>query len=183
MKSPLSVALIFALLYIIIKLVVFNLGKSVELFVPMILVNIMLILLAALFGLRAWKKSHKNETDGFLEDFKCTMRNVSLYALIISGFVYIYYSSIDKDFKEKLAERQFAEITQEDFKEMQKKDPDMLNGKTLDDYKKLKKNEMKLFTSPFMTTTMTLMGLMLIGFFYSLLISLAWPRFLNKIMM
>jgi hypothetical protein len=66
---------------------------------------------------------------------------------------------------------------------MQKKDPDMLKDKTLDDYKKLKKNEMQLFTSPFMTTTMTLMGLMLIGFFYSLLISLAWPRLLNRIMM
>jgi hypothetical protein len=80
-------------------------------------------------------------------------------------------------------ERQFATITQEDYKEMQRKDPDMLRDKTLDDYKKLKKNEMQLFTSPFMTTTITMMGLMLIGFIYSILVSLAWPRFLNKVLM
>jgi len=183
MKTPLSVAVFFALAYIIIKLIVFNLGKSVELFVPLILVNIMLILLAAIFGLRAWKKSHKNESDSFLEDLKCTMRNISIYAILVSSFVFIYYSYIDKDFKDQLAERQFANVTQEDFKEMQKRDPDMLKDKTLDDYKKLKKNEMQLFTSPFMTTTITLMGLMLIGFFYSLLVSLAWPRFLNKVLM
>lgn len=183
MKSPLIVAVFFALIYIIIKLVVFNLGKSVELFIPLILVNIMLILLAALFGLRAWKKSHKSQGDNFLEDLKCTMRNISVYALVVTAFVYVYYSAIDTDFRQKLQDRQFAEITQEDFKEMQKNDPDMLKHKTLDDYKKLKKNEMELFTSPFMTSTLTLMGLILIGFFYSLLISLAWPRFLNKVMM
>jgi hypothetical protein len=183
MKSPLSISVFFALIYVIIKLIVFNLGKSVELFVPMILVNIMLILLAALFGLRAWKRKHKNQEDSFLEDLKCTLRNTSMYALLVSGFVFMYYSTIDKDFRDQLAERQFANVTQKDFKEMQKRDPDMLKDKTLDDYKKLKKNEMQLFTSPFMTTTITLMGLMLIGFFYSLLISLAWPRFLNKILM
>lgn len=182
MKSPLSISLFFALTYIIIKLIVFNLGKSVELFVPLILVNIFLILLAILFGLRAWKKTQEKADDNFLEDFKCTMRNASVYALIISSFVFVYYSAIDTNFREQLAERQFADISKEDFKEMQKKDPDMLGNKTLDDYKKLKKGEMKLFTSPFMTTTMTLMGLMLIGLFYSIIVVLMWPRVLSKIL-
>lgn len=183
MKSPLSIALIFALIYIIIKLVVFNMGKSVELFIPLILVNILLILLAALFGLRTWKKYHKTDGDNFLEDLKCTMRNISVYAICISTFVYFYYSAIDTDFRDKWNELQFSKITQEDFKEMQKNDPDMLGNKTMDDFMKMKRDEMELFTSPFMTSTITLMGLILIGFFYSLLISLAWPRFLNKVMM
>ncbi len=183
MKSPLFVAAFFALVYVIVKLIVFNLGKSVDLFIPLILVNIMLILLAALFGLRAWKKQHKSNENNFLEDLKCTLRCISIYTIIVSSFVYIYYSSIDKNFKDHLVERQFATITQEDYKEMQMKDPDMLRDKTLDDYKKLKKNEMQLFTSPFMTTTITMMGLMLIGFVYSILVSLAWPRFLNKVLM
>ncbi len=182
MKSPVSISLFFALTYVIIKLIVFNLGKSVELFVPLILVNIFLILLAILFGLRAWKKQQDKADDHFLDDFKCTMRNASVYALIISGFVFVYYSAIDTNFREQLAERQFADISKEDFKKMQKQDPDMLGNKTLDDYKKLKKNEMKLFTSPFMTTTITLMGLMLIGLFYSIIVVLMWPRVLSKIL-
>lgn len=183
MKSPLSISLFCATLYITIKLIVFNLGKSVELFVPLILVNILLILVAVLFGLRAFKKHQKTPENNFVDDLKCTMRSASLYAIIISSFVFLYYSKIDINFTEKIMERQFSDITQKDFEELKKKDPDMMRGKNLDDYKKLKKDEMKLFTSPFITMTMTLVGLMLIGFFYSLLITFAWPRFLSKMMM
>lgn len=183
MKSPLSISLFCALTYIILKLIVFNLGKSVDLFVPLILVNIMLILIAVIFGLRAFKKQQKTPEYNFAEDLKCTMRSASLYAIIISGFVFLYYSAIDKNFTEQIIERQFSDITQEEFEEIKKKDPDMMRGKNLDDFKKLKREEMKLFTSPFITMTMTLVGLMMIGFFYSVLVTMAWPKFLSKILM
>lgn len=183
MKSPLSISLFCALIYIILKLVVFNLGKSVDLFVPLILVNIMLILIAVIFGLRAFKKQQKTPEYNFAEDLKCTMRCASLYAIIISGFVYLYYSTIDKNFTEQVKERQLTKITQEDFEEMKKKDPVVLKGKNLDDVKKQIKDDTNLFSSPFMTMTMTLVGLMMIGFFYSLLVTAAWPKFLSKILM
>lgn len=183
MKSPLSVALFCALTYVIIKLVVFNLGKSVDLFVPLILVNILLILLAVIFGLRAFKKQQKTPEYNFAEDLKCTMRSASVYTIIISVFVFIYYSAIDKNFTEQIIERQFADVTPEDYEKIKKRDPDMTRGKNLDDYKKLKRDEMKLFTSPFITMTMTLVGLMMIGFFYSLLVTIAWPKFLSKMLM
>lgn len=183
MKSPLKFSYIFALVYIILKLIAFNMGKSTELFAPLILVNILLVLMAILFGLKLHRKKNPDSDDHFVTNIKYCMRSASMYALLIAVFVMVYYSVIDRDFTAKIIDNQFSEITKEDFEEMKKKDPDMLRDKTIDDYKKLKREEMELFTSPFITTTMTLMGLMFLSLFYSIIIALAWPKFLNKVMM
>ena len=105
MKPTIKYGIIFAFSWIIIKLSFLQFGWNSEnhYFVTACL-NILGLLLAIVFGLRAFIKTDKEEDSNALRDIKNAMTSAIIYSVFVALFIYIYYSSIDASFfDEKIA--------------------------------------------------------------------------------
>ncbi len=99
-------------------------------------------------GIRLFKKNAKEKTV-YLTDLKAGMRIASVYALLMSAFVYLYHSQIDTQYFElKMEER--IELTIE-------------QGADIEQAKK----SMEMVFTPFFQSTITLIGFLILGSFYA----------------
>jgi len=178
-----KIALIFGLSWIIIKLIVFNLGYSVQLFNITAMINLLFLLLVIFVTLHYFRlKSGKKEKTLFLTDLKEAMKGGSIYTVIITGFLLIYFSGIDPDFASNRLELQGI-ISPEniDFEELKRQNPIKLQGMSKEDFIDKEKETIELFSSPFLVTTITLAGMMLASLFYSFVAVTLYRKVLLKL--
>ena len=90
----------FSLIWIIIVLVAFLVGRSNRFFLIGELLSLLLLLGAIFGGLFLTKKEKNYEVVNALEDFKVAMQSGLVYTLIVTGFVYLYHNQIDTAIKE-----------------------------------------------------------------------------------
>ena len=106
MKVTVKFGLGFAALWITYKMILFYTltGEArYNLEVP-ILINVICLLASMAFGLYLSKRRQKTHTTA-LDDIKSSMRAGVPYTLIVSVFLYVYYTSIDPEFnRHQLAE-------------------------------------------------------------------------------
>lgn len=107
MKITLKTGLIFAGIYILIKLMFFFTGALGQNIVPSVLINILCILLAISVGLYKQKRS-ETEHGSLLQDIKNGMTAGVPYAILVSVFLYFYYDTIDPAYNQhQIAEAEF----------------------------------------------------------------------------
>lgn len=153
MKSPFSIAVWAVLASVIVKMLVFVTGNQFsDIGRYAIFVNIFIIMIAVFWGIREHKKNVGNQST-YLEDVKEGMKTASWFAIILSVFVYCYYNYIDTKY--------FAIRLQENL--------ELAESQNMDVEKARETGEIVL--SPFFHTTMTLIGFILMGAFYSTLIA------------
>lgn len=110
MKIAVKVGILFALGWIILKLILFatlsgEMRYNVQ---PAILTNILFLLMSITVGLYLHKKNATEETNA-LGDIKNAMSAGVPYTIIVSLFIYAYYSAIDTDYiKHQISERSMA---------------------------------------------------------------------------
>lgn len=97
MKITIKTGLIFAFVWIAFKMIFFFTEALQEQIMPSVLLNILCILLAISIGLYKQKRRENEETSA-LHDIKNAMSAGVPYALIVSCFLYFYYSNIDPEF-------------------------------------------------------------------------------------
>jgi cation transport ATPase len=104
MKSSFTIAVWMTLASIVAKLTMFSFDVVAQRTVMVsAFINLLVILVGTFFGVRQFK-INAGERTGFKEDVKAGMRVGAIYALLMSVFVYFYYSNIDTTF--------FAEMIQ-----------------------------------------------------------------------
>ena len=154
MKTPFSIAVWAVLASVIVKMLVYVTGNqftSIGRF--SIFINIFIVMLAVFLGIREHKKV-VGSSSTYLEDVKVGMKAASWFAILLSIFVYVYYNYIDTEyFSILLEQRMETAAAQEDV-----------------DLTKVREAG-QAFLSPFFQTTITLVGFVLIGAFYSALIA------------
>ena len=105
MRITTKIGILLAFGWILIKLSIFGMGiSSEESLKPSLFINMFLLILAITIGLYLQKR--KDTEDGnVLRDIKNGLSAGVPYAIIVSVFIYFYYSKIDADFtKHKIAE-------------------------------------------------------------------------------
>lgn len=175
MKYAFRSAVLFASVFIIVKLIFFNAGWHGKYYPLIIFINILLVLLAMVTGLWSEGKHSKPKT-AYLEIVKSCLRPAALYILLVTAFVYLYYNVIDKDHCRDLVEQRMEAAEKVDFKKMQETRAEYKDLTRNDFLDKEKENAEKIF-SPFSVATATLFGLLMISFFYSLVIAYVYKRF------
>lgn len=178
MGIPFRIALIFALLFVILKLTLFNMGKHEDLYVVVVFGNIFFILMTMIFGLRTWKKANPGKRS-YTDDVKITMQGAVLYVVLVSAFAYLYYTGIDKQFIATRIQERVEIAEKADFDELQKKHPEKLSGKTREDFIDEEREQAILWYSPFFMSTLMLMAGLIISLFYSFLIAWFWRKFME----
>lgn len=172
-------AVIFSMLFIITKLVLFNTGLHESNYILVVFANILFVLLAMIMGLRMNTKANPSEKN-YTELVKISMRSAALYALLVSAFAYLYYTKIDPDFINSRVEERMVLARAADFDQLKKDHPEKLEGKNREDFLNDEKSNAELWFSPFFLSTLTLVGLILISLFYSFFIAWFWKKFLEK---
>lgn len=176
MKTSVKSGIIFALLWIIIVLAAYLMGKSVQFFIPSELLNILLLLAAIFSGLFLTKKENNYEKVNAIEDFKIAMQSGIVYTIMITGFVYLYHSQIDLTIKDSLIEERIAALhevypNEAAYKELQAVD-DKWKEKSFDDFIENEIIQTRTFIGSFYTTFFHLMILFMFSLFYSFFVSL-----------
>lgn len=171
-KNPFQVAVSFAVVALIVKLVIFSLNMqhgNIGTYIPYIYMFI--ILIAVFFGIRSNKVTNKNSTT-FGQDFKAGARTASFFAILVAGITYVYYAQIDVEFfihkkAEYLAlyETSLSDLVKEKGLELAKKDA--LN----------KIIGINTIYSPFSQSSYTLLGLVFMGMFNALVFAFLMNRF------
>jgi hypothetical protein len=175
-KTSVKIGLFFALIWIIISLVLYLSGISRDAFKVGILLNIFLLMSSIAVGLFLSKKEKKFEKGTFLDDFKTAMQSGIIYALIISGFTYLYHSQIDVSIRQDLIDAQIEALHRnvpdsETFIELKDNDPTW-RDKSYDDYIELMEDQAHSMISPTSVFIAHLMGLTFFTFFFSFFITL-----------
>lgn len=151
MKDYIKYAITAALISVIAKMTYFLTLSPDDSWDMYIRFFYLLTFLVALFmGLRAYKIAEP--LSDFTRDVKTGMKTASVYGLVISAFTFIYYKWVNPAF--------FAAKIQENV--------DIAPPELVDS---IKANSEFIF-SPFTHSTITLFGIMTIGFFYTLVLVL-----------
>lgn len=184
MRSALKFGILVALCWISIKLLFMALNVfQFDIFVPGLLNNLGLLIAISL-GLYFEKKKEGYGEGTALSDIKSAMVAGAPYVLIVSGFMYFYYSDINPTFVEtKVSERvdlvydalqrpTYVDSLRQQTPEFEVMSNDEILGKM--------KTEISSAYDPTALFTFSLLGLMVLAFTYAIFITIIFRRILLR---
>jgi hypothetical protein len=173
LKNPFQVAVTFAAVALIIKLVVFSMNVQHGDMENYIRYIYMLILLTSVFfGIRSNKILEKNQTS-FMQDFKAGARTAAFFAIIVAAITYVYYAKIDATFFEIKQSPLLEELNKKTLEVLtegeEKKDVVVTNYSN-------QLFSIRTFLSPYFQAMWTMFGLVFMGLFNSLIFALLMKK-------
>ena len=92
-------ALLFGLLYIVLRMVFLYLGLGEDHYKYLVSINLLFIVLVV--GAALYYNFKQGTKPFFPNEMKSAMRSISIYAIFISLFMFLYYQAIDGGFFER----------------------------------------------------------------------------------
>ena len=186
MKKPVLIGILFAIGWILVKLIFF-ISLSGEMrynIIPSVMVNILFLLLAIFCSLYFQKRFDRNVTS-ILTDIKNAMSSALPYSMIVAVFIYFYYSSIDPEFN-------LHQISQaENHIEAQLNDEELLRKlkQSNENFKFMQREEIKIQMmqgpisnySPGPTMSLSLLAMLLLSTTYSICVTLIMRKFIFRV--
>ena len=178
MKIAVKTGLLFAALWILVKMSMYWMGMR-DSQIPGTLINIFCLLLAISVGL-FYSKLRAKEATNALGDIKTGMTAGLPYTLIVSGFIFLFYSNIDKEFTQhKISERLTAtekQLSNENTWEQFKRENTDFETYTKEQFFKEEKTKIEAANSPKAIFVMSLLGGLMLGTFYSILVTAIYRK-------
>lgn len=174
MKTPIITGLIAALVWIAIKwggyaFGFFNNG-AVQ---PYVFTNMFLLTASVSIGLYLIKKNAKQKSN-LLLDIKTGMTAAMPYTVIVSGFIFIFYTYINPEFNQKQLERTRISLQDKKVLTSLRNSNPTLENKTDQELLKEGMKQTRQIISPQFTMLVSLLGLLVYGTMNSLVISLIY---------
>jgi hypothetical protein len=174
MKTPIITGLIAALVWIAIKwggyaFGFFNNG-AVQ---PYVFANMFLLTASVSIGLYLIKKNAKQKSN-LLLDIKTGMTAAMPYTVIVSGFIFIFYTYINPEFNQKQLERTRISLQDKKVLTSLRNSNPTLENKTDQELLKEGMKQTRQIISPQFTMLVSLLGLLVYGTMNSLVISLIY---------
>ncbi len=182
MRITVKIGVLFALLFMLAKMMFFWSGISGDDLRPIIMINILFILLAIALGLY-FHKREETEQSNMLNDIKNAMSAGVPYALLVSIFLYVYYSKIDPGYNEhKIAEQEMAVRKMlddpQEFKTIKENEEfEILTKEEIFD--RMSENARAVYSAG-TTTTVSLLAMILLSTLYSILVAIVMKRFIFR---
>jgi hypothetical protein len=185
MRITVKTGIISAAIWILIKLSFFYLDISRDSIVPLILLNILGLLVSIAIGLFLQKMRDTEETNLIL-DVKNGMTAGLPYTIIVSVFIYFYYSKINPEYyAHQIAEKEIAiekmvnnPVELRKFKAEQK-EAEVMTKEAIE--KKLKENNRNnIAVNPGITAVFSVLSLLLLTIFYSFLVTIIYRQVIFK---
>lgn len=184
MRITVKTALICALIWIIIKMSYHLIWTNTTELTPMIFSNMFLLITSISMGLYLHKKKEGFGAGNALSDIKSAMTAGVPYAVIVSIFMFFYYSNINPQFIEQIREPKLKvlekELSSEKYvKKLKKMNPE-LETKTTEEIHQLGVANLNAQTNPKSTSIIALLGMIMMSTVYSIVITIIFRRILIK---
>jgi hypothetical protein len=184
MKITLKTAIICALLWIIVKTAYHLIAPDSVFLTPMILSNIFGLMASVSIGLYLHKRKEGFDQGNALSDIKAAMSAGVPYALIVSVYMFLYYSYINPNFvnqlKKPMIERLMLEIsTDQKLNKLKKLNPE-LETKSKAEIQKMGMENIEAQVNPKGTSILSLLGMTLMATIYSIIIAIIYRKILVK---
>jgi len=171
MKTSVKVAFGISLVWIIVTLIIYLSGYSRQAFVFGIMINLFCLLISISLALFFTKKEKNYETSFFFDDFKIALQGGIVYALVISGFIYVYHEYIDSSIKDALVEDRIEALHKvypddASYLKLQAVDSKW-KDKSFDDFIENQEDQTRGIISSFSVFVFHLMGLFIFAMFFA----------------
>ncbi|MFT7085977.1 MAG: hypothetical protein ACJAV5_001700 [Vicingaceae bacterium] len=127
--------------------------------------NPFIMMIGIFLGIRLYKQLNERKTS-FLSDVKAGMKVAAMYAVLMAAFAYLYYSLIDSEYLVLKLETQIQTAIE--------------NGANEGNVIKHRENG-SFFLSAYFMSTITLVGFIILGTFYSSLITFFVRKARNEV--
>ena len=160
--SPFDIAVRMLLVSIIFKMIVFFASKQFTFYESIaIFINIFVLMTGVFLGIWNYRKL-LNAPQSFTDYLKEGMKVAALYAILMTAFVYVYYTFIDSTYFYLKLAKQSALLEE--------------SGRATQEIKQATET-MKVVLTPFFQSTITLIGFLLLGSFYASIITFLLRKF------
>ena len=184
MKNKVKFSLIFASIWIFYKLILFWFGSTINTVTPSIFGNIFCLLAAISVGLFIHKKNETTEKGNAINDIKTSLSVGMPYAVIVSLFIYVYYSKIDPEYNQRQIHKAQVLIdktlkNEVKFEELKKENEsfEVMSKERI--RKELIKGPKSFYTAS-ATSLVSLLSLMMLSTFYSILLTVIYRKFIFR---
>jgi hypothetical protein len=183
MRITVKTGLITAAAWILIKLISFYTGITGSSVVPLVMLNILGVLLAISIGLFLHKRKVGDDSN-LLTDIKNGMSAGVPYALIVSVFLYIYYSKIDPEYNQhRIAEFETGLLKELNdpilFQKLKDSNPEF-EVKTKDEIYDSIMQGPKSFFKASSTMAISMLSLLLLATLNSIFVAIVYRRFIFR---
>src|SRR5690554_3719218 len=96
MKGPVGFGVLFAFLFIIVKMIFYFSSLFVGNIIPTSFINMFFLISAISIGLYFYVIRRAERTESFMQELKQGLKAGMVYTFITCGFFYIYYKKIDQ---------------------------------------------------------------------------------------
>lgn len=174
MKNLIWVGFGFSLLWIAIKYIAFAIGYdlfgSVSNFV---LLNMFFLTSSISIGLFIFKKQ-ETEIGDFFQDLRTAMVPGMIYTVMVSGFIYLFYSSIHPEYNAYQVEKSRVWLNDKKNLDQMRENDASLSSKSDQEIKAMKMKQTKQIANAGFSFVVSLLGLTLYCILNSLAISLIY---------
>jgi len=159
--------LFFGFLYMVLRLGFFYLGLGENQYKYLVSVNLLFIVLVV--GATLYFNYRQKIKPFFPNEMKSALRSISVYAIFLSIFMFIYYQGIDGGFFERKLDAFRFELENTDYSALADIDnPLKVLQVNKEDFVAREMEKAESFNTPFAWSTLTLIGIMVVGLVYSL---------------
>ncbi len=184
MKITMKAGILGAMIFVVIKLIFNIAGWSHGDIVPTVMINMFLLLSSISVGLYLHKKQEGFSIGNAMNDIKAGVTTGVSYGIVVVSFIYLFYAYISPDFiesmvQEKLVEYKAGLADPEMLKQVKASNEafEILDAEQI--YQEME-NSTRATISAFSITTISMLGMVLLAVFYSILVTIIFRKVLLK---
>jgi hypothetical protein len=180
MRVSVKIGLLFAAIFIVIKLAFYFSNSLLDELQPFVILNI--VLLTSSIGLAIYKENRSVDKLGnFFDDVKLGMRTGLPYSILVSVFLFFYYNNIYPDFAENKVNQIKDELKKKEKIEEIRDSNDALSNRSDDEIRNQMIENTTAMYSPKFTLVVSLLGLTLFSVINSILLALIIRKVIFRI--
>lgn len=183
MRITIKTGILAALTWIIFKMTFFYLDIFQTTNMPAVLLNLLGLLVSISVGLFLQKSRNQEETS-MMEDVKNAMSAGFPYVVIVTGFIYFFYTNINTEYyAHEIAEKDIAiEKMVDDPKQLNRfkndhPEAEVMTNKQIEN--QLKESNKRMASVGF-TATLSLLALLILATIYSLFVTVVYRKIMFK---
>ena len=184
MKITLKVGMLGALVFVAIKLIFNFAGWSHGDIIPTVMINMFLLLSSISVGLYLHKKKEGFSTGNAMNDIKAGVTTGVAYGIVVVTFIYLFYAYINPNYietmvQDKLVDYKIGLSDPERLKDIKASNEsfEILDADQI--YQEME-NSTRATISPRSITTISMLGMVLLSAFYSILVTIIFRKVLLR---
>lgn len=184
MKGPVGYGILFALSFVIVKMGLYFAGLFSGDIIPLSFINMLFLLLSISLGLYFYFQKREDHDVSMITELKQGLKAGMIYTFIISGFLFLYYNNIDDaviyNMQRERIEQFESDLSDPDRLRVIKEGNAAFELMTADEILEEATSNIEGFISARSVFLISLMGMMMLSVFYSLLITIIYRKVLFR---